>query len=334
MKYRTLGIAGTAKNTGKTTAMAALMAEMRRTQTDICLAITSIGYDGEYLDNITGLPKPRVEMREGDLAAVAERCLKFSRAKLDIIENTGVLSAMGPVLIGRVTKPGKLVIAGPNKKVELRQVLERLTELGSELTIVDGALGRIVPMCETDALILSTGASRHPDIERLAQETKCMDHILSLPVLAKPEAEVPPVLSSEDYEGLRTALAAHESVMVRGLIGFSLLKRLAADATDFVGKTLVVDSPVALLPIGEILETSRLLGGMAEQGMKIATAQQMKLLAVTVNPYYPRYRYNREDYEPDYVDRATLYSAIRASTSAPVFNVVEQGAGGILDLIK
>lgn len=330
----TIGIAGTAKNTGKTTTMSAMIAELRKSHPQLRLALTSIGYDGEYLDNITGLPKPRVEMREGDLAAVAKGCLKYSRAKLDILEDSGLMSAMGPILIGRVKKAGKLVIAGPNKKVEVRQILDRLSDLGSSLTIVDGALGRIVPMCEVDSLILSTGASRHADIERLAEETKYIDGILSLPKFDQPEAEVPAVLGNEDYDRLTAALAANDSVLVHGLVGFTCLERLAHEANAFVDKTLVMDSPMALLPIGEILETGRLLGGLREQGLKLATARPVRLIAVTVNPYYPKYRYNRQDYEPEYVDKAALLEAISHVTSAPVFDVVGQGAESLLELLR
>ena len=141
----TIGIAGTAKNTGKTTTMSAMIAELRKSHPQLRLALTSIGYDGEYLDNVTGLPKPRIEMQVGELAAVAEECLRYSRAKLEVLQKTDIMTAMGPILIGRVTKAGKLVVGGPNKRVELRRVLKMLAELGAGLTIVDGALGRIVP---------------------------------------------------------------------------------------------------------------------------------------------------------------------------------------------
>lgn len=334
MKYRTLGIAGTAKNTGKTTTMAAVMSEIRRTMPDLRVAITSIGYDGEYLDNVTGLPKPRVMMQEGDLAAVSKLCLKYSRAKLEVIEDSGIMSAMGPILIGRITRPGKLVIAGPNKRVEVRQMLSRLKDLGADLTIVDGALGRIVPMCEVESLILATGASRHADIPRLAEEARCMSDVLAMPAMEAPEVSVNPILTQDDADTLFRALKAKDSVLVRGLIGPAYLQQLAEHAEEFSGKSLVLETPISLLPAGDLPEMHNSLMTIQQKGITLGTTKPVRLVAVTVNPYYPRYRYNRNDYEPAYVDREELHKAITDAVTAPVFDVVHQGASGLLKLLQ
>ncbi|MBU4562316.1 hypothetical protein KKB17_02785, partial [bacterium] len=58
MSSKVLGILGTAKNTGKTTTTSALL-EIANNK-NLSVGITSIGYDGEDIDNITGLPKPRI----------------------------------------------------------------------------------------------------------------------------------------------------------------------------------------------------------------------------------------------------------------------------------
>lgn len=332
MKYRSLGIAGTAKNTGKTTAMAAVMTGLRNTRPDIRLAVTSIGYDGEYLDNVTGLPKPRVEMRVGDLAAVASECLRFSRARLDILEETDIMTGMGRVLIGRVARAGKLVIAGANKRVELRRLLIRLAALGADLTIVDGALGRIVPLCEVDALILSTGASRRVEIDRLAAETRCMSDILTLPAIAADCSEtVGPVLTDDDFAEFLAALSRADTVCVRGLMGGPYMERFAKDAESFRGKRVLFENPMVLLPAAEIEQVHANLTRLHEAGVSVGVLKSVRMLAVTINPYYPRYRFSRQDYEPAYVDKGALYEAIKRSTDIPVYNVFEHGVDGIVE---
>lgn len=334
MTNRTLGIAGTAKNTGKTTAMSALMAQLRRTRPDIRLAITSIGYDGEYLDNVTGLPKPRIEMREGDLAAVAERCLIYSRAKMEVLEKPGIMTAMGPLLIGRITRAGKLVVGGPNKRGEVRSVLKRLGELGAELTIVDGALGRIVPLCEVDALILSTGASRRTDIKRLAEETHAMTSILTLPELpplGRAES-VPAVLSQPDYEALKERLSALDSVYIQGILGGVYLTELSKEAEAFSGKRILFENPMALLPIGDPPQVLERIEAIRSAGVTLGVCKSVRLVAVTVNPYYPRFRYSKNYYEPAYVDKEALHAAIAGSVgSIPVFDVMQQGAAQLTE---
>ena len=83
-----LGIAGTAKNTGKTTVTAAIMDELRRR--GVPFYLTSIGYDGENLDNVTGLPKPKLPVQVGDIVATAEKCLLASTARFETLAQTGV----------------------------------------------------------------------------------------------------------------------------------------------------------------------------------------------------------------------------------------------------
>jgi uncharacterized NAD-dependent epimerase/dehydratase family protein len=75
---KTLGIAGTAKNTGKTTTLQAVVRAIRRSGTGVYL--TSIGYDGEEVDTVTGLPKPKVVVEEGDMVATALSFLRSSPA--------------------------------------------------------------------------------------------------------------------------------------------------------------------------------------------------------------------------------------------------------------
>ena len=63
MPSKVLGILGTSKNTGKTTTTSALL-EIANNK-NLSVGITSIGYDGEDIDNITGLPKPRIFAKRG-----------------------------------------------------------------------------------------------------------------------------------------------------------------------------------------------------------------------------------------------------------------------------
>ena len=76
-----IGFAGTAKNTGKTST--ALHVLQLCHEHGLQVALTSIGYDGETMDNVTGLPKPRYWLEPGMLLATSERCLKAGTAGSD-----------------------------------------------------------------------------------------------------------------------------------------------------------------------------------------------------------------------------------------------------------
>ncbi|NJD18960.1 MAG: hypothetical protein FIA95_06715, partial [Gemmatimonadetes bacterium] len=176
---RVVGIAGTAKNTGKTTALNALVAAAHAR--GVSLAATSIGYDGEAVDNVTGLPKPRIVLPAGAVATTARSCVPPSG--WDVLDATGAWTALGEVLVVRCREPGPIVLAGPNRRSELARVMERMRELGPSLTVVDGALNRLAPMSVASAFVLATGAAHTPELEALVREALAVESFFRLPVV-------------------------------------------------------------------------------------------------------------------------------------------------------
>ncbi len=330
---KSIGIAGTAKNTGKTTTLSAVMDLLK--QSGISLALTSIGYDGEAMDNVTGLPKPRIVVQEGDIAAVAQSCLRASEAVIEVLEDTGIQTGMGHILIGRVKKGGKLVLAGPNKRRELREVLNRLETYGTALCIVDGALNRMAPLVEVDGLILATGAARHTDIARLARESGIILELFSLPVLNDQgrTGEILSVFTQSGYDTLQMELDGTETLRIAGVIACEYLNKLSLHK-GISGKRLIFKDPIKLLLSGSPEEAYASLRKLREAGAQIGIEHPIQTLAVTVNPYYPQYRYNSGDYDAAYVDKEELLTAITAAVSAPCYDVVRQGTEGIARAIK
>lgn len=174
---RTLGIAGTAKNTGKTTTLQAVVRFLRESRSGVYL--TSIGYDGEEVDTVTGLPKPKVVVEEGDMVATALSFLKSSPARFTRLEYTGVDCALGPVYSGVATSPGRVVLAGPLSTKDVATVLQGAPS--DRVVLLDGAFSRLAPMVLADALILATGASRSPDPRRIAAEMEALSAVFGLP---------------------------------------------------------------------------------------------------------------------------------------------------------
>ena len=84
-----VGISGTAKNTGKTTTLLEVTKFFHQKSHDIFL--TSIGYDGEDFDNITGLPKPRVLVPQGAMVASALPLLESSPGNFADLKDTCLL---------------------------------------------------------------------------------------------------------------------------------------------------------------------------------------------------------------------------------------------------
>jgi len=166
-----IGIIGTAKNTGKTTALTALASEAEKRA--LRLGLTGIGYDGEAVDSVTLLPKPRVMVSAGSLVATSEQCLTTATAQWELHERTGEATPLGEVCIVRITRPGLILLAGPNKKQPLDLLLQRI-DPHVDLTLVDGALSRMVPLMVTQGVVIATGAARTTDLNLLAEETQAI----------------------------------------------------------------------------------------------------------------------------------------------------------------
>ncbi|KJS21058.1 MAG: hypothetical protein VR72_12110 [Clostridiaceae bacterium BRH_c20a] len=321
-----IGIAGTAKNTGKTTTTSSIMSEVKDNK-KLSLGLTSIGYDGEDIDNVTGLPKPRIEVWPGVLVAVAEKCLKVSTAEVEVLEVTKFATPLGKVILGKVTKGGRLVVAGPNKSSELRQVLNKLRHHNLNLIIVDGALNRIAPMVEVDGLILTTGAARKSKISELAFETHCLVEVFNYPVLniEHDTFRFNSILSSDAVDELLRQLETAGTVYINGVIGEKSLMYLLEKAEKLSGKKLIFPDPIKLMVIGDINKIHNIFAQLKHKGIEIGVRKPIKIIALTINPYYPKYRFNSDDYEVSYVDKEKLYEAIAGKVSVNVYNVVEEG---------
>src|ERR1051326_5369616 len=161
-----LSLVGLSKNVGKTTATNALLQALLD---EGCyeareLALTSLGLDGEAVDALTGLPKPRYIPQAGLLVATTGKLLRQAEsevARFEWLQQVPGRTALGPVFLARVEQPGRVVIPGPRLRRDLRSTLDLCRASGVKLGIVDGAINRLGAAAPaiTDACILCVGTS-------------------------------------------------------------------------------------------------------------------------------------------------------------------------------
>lgn len=359
MKPAVVGCVGTAKNTGKTTALNAVLQEARRR--GYRAALTSIGYDGEDVDNITGLPKPRVEVRPGDLVATATPCLEHSPAGWEVLADCGFPTALGPLVLARVTSPGRVILAGPSHRrglARLRRLLARRG--GADLLLVDGAFGRMSPLALAEGIVLSTGAARSRDPGELGSEARGVLEVLSLPrvpvrALRSWRPAVVRHLVGDGVDRAARLLAAGAVILVPGLVTPSGLGRLDGQVGGFLAAPqaqgepraggrprerggpgcLVFSDPIQLLLGGDAARVSRLLGRLAARGVRLAVCRGPAILAVTVNPWYPEPEGGGR-FRGAGVDPAALRAAVQARVGAavPVVDVLRDGPQRLWDAVE
>ena len=319
MKNLVIGVAGTAKNTGKTTTLMTMINLLKEVK-PCTIGLTGIGYDGENFDNVTGLPKPRIDVYEGMIVASADRCVNAAKAEIEILARTDIRTGLGRIVIGCVKSPGKIVVAGPVKGSDLRITLDIMTDFGARLVFVDGALGRVAPFTEADGLILATGASRNSDINSLALETKNLLSILGCP--AKEEKGVVSrfgsVLTEDSFDSFLKTFINADTLVVEGLLSGRFLNDIVGNKALY-GKRLLFGNPYKLLLAGETNDVFAALEKI-KINIEIGVRKPVNVIAVTVNPYYPKYRYSTKDYEEAFVDKDALLCAIKKSSTAPCYN--------------
>ncbi len=151
-----LAIVGTAKNVGKTTTLNWLLEGL---QADGPLGLTSVGRDGEDIDAVTDLPKPRINPPLGTLVATSETSARRSGARLAKLVTTPFRTALGDVGIYRVAAVGPIEVSGPVAATAAAMVRRLLKELGAVRVLVDGAIDRKASASPpvADAVILATG---------------------------------------------------------------------------------------------------------------------------------------------------------------------------------
>jgi hypothetical protein len=169
---RRLALVGLAKNTGKTVALAALLAEL--SQAGRTVGVTSVGRDGEEHDVIDfRIEKPAVELDAGSLVATTDGLLRSSGVPHELLARTSIRTPLGEVLIARLNGPGKIEVAGPSAAFDARRVADTMLDHGAEQVLIDGAIDRRAASSPdvADGLVMSTGAILSEDIDEVVTRT-------------------------------------------------------------------------------------------------------------------------------------------------------------------
>lgn len=132
---------GTSKNSGKTTALNALLRIFRKTA-GVPPGIISTGVDGEKVDAIYGFEKPAVPVEEDDIICTSGAALDTGTADSTILEALDFGEGPEQMFIVRIVKPGTMLLIGPDKNTQLSAAVSALARNGAGRIFIDGAIDR------------------------------------------------------------------------------------------------------------------------------------------------------------------------------------------------
>lgn len=287
----TLGIIGLSKNTGKTTTLNKIIEIYQ----DLTLGLTSIGLDGESLDQVNFLPKPRIVVKPRMVVATAYECLESSLVEFEILHATNLQTALGNVHIVRIRSEGTMIIAGPTTNHDLNELILLLKPYVDKI-LVDGAFNRMTfaSIESLDAIVLATGAAYSIDMSKTIQQTK---HIVeSFNLEQTKEFESTPHESLLIHTNRRDLVFHEKNISIFHKISFELNEKILYMyikgaitekmidyfiAQDLRGFTLICDDPTKLLFKDQYFEYIKKLN------IELKVIHQTPLLFVTINPWSP-----------------------------------------------
>ncbi|GAK55342.1 hypothetical protein U27_02174 [Candidatus Vecturithrix granuli] len=330
---KTIGIVGIAKNTGKTTTTNALIEYLYQQDAKIC--VTSIGYDGEEIDNITALPKPRISLNPGTLVVTASDCVAPQAESYRILRQTDIHTVLGNIQICQTEKPVNAIVAGPKTGDDLQRVMGMLQDFACDVLLVDGALNRVAPFAKVENLVIAVGPAANHDLDELAREIKLIVDLTRLTVWQCKGDPFP--FSGKSAAGSQGVDVdpQNNAVWVHGPVyATTLQKKIAEFRQSTPVSALIIASALHLLSGSEYREIQRFMQHLRQASIDLFVQKQIRLLGLTINPAYPApVKKGLNIYQLRYVDEQIFKEKLQAllDHESLMINVKNESAEPLLE---
>ncbi|MBO7276957.1 MAG: hypothetical protein J6U84_03240 [Bacteroidales bacterium] len=312
------------KNAGKTQTLNYVLSRLR-TFSNIKIALTSIGVDGETTDIVTSTSKPEIEIYPGTTFVTSQALYSQKEIVSAIEEVSNQYTALGKLITAKAITRGKVLLGGPSNNKSLKEFIEKLTQT-HDITLVDGALSRksFGSPSITQAMILSTGASLSASLPVVVKKTKFIYQMTQLPQY-----------QGEYYEELQQIENGIYAITQEGIVDLEIPSLMMIDKyKDKIftyGKRLFVagalnDKFVQLLKIQKnpqeieiiIKDFTKIFAQednviqYLNKGGQIKVLEKTNLIAITANPISPTgYNFNNEE----------MLEALRKEIPINIYNI-------------
>ena len=299
LRYDSLSIVGLEKNTGKTECLKYVLdrlpVESKR------IAVTSIGIDGETVDQVTRTQKPEITLREGMYFGTSEMHYRQRRLVSELIDVSDENTSLGRVVTAKAITGGKILLSGPSSASSLKRWMSEMHRLNIDLVIIDGALSRMssASPAVSQSMILATGAAYSANINTLVSKTAHVVDLINLDMTSGPNLQTLSPLEKGlwfiDKEGELHALDAMTSlskdIHFEGMDDCETLYVAGALVDGFLEKVRKNRSlkqvELVVRDFTKIFVTPQQFRLFLKAGGRIRVLQKSKLIAVTVNPTSP-----------------------------------------------
>ncbi len=310
LEARSVAVVGLEKNCGKTECLNYILRSLDTSERNIC--VTSIGIDGENVDQVTKTHKPEITLRKGMYFSTSEMHYR----KRDLISEVRDIScestALGRVITAKVVSEGKVILSGPSSTAALKRWMAEAESIGVDLTIVDGALSRMssASPAVTEKLVLATGAALSSNLPTLVAQTAFTVEMIGLEEFdSSLEYDDDEQIELSSMMGMQQITATVRRIVISGALTDMFLKKIITTMGDAVkGLEVTVKDFTRIFISPESYRAFLRAGGM------LTVEKRSQLIALCVNPVAPNgYR----------MDSDRLCKALSEKTGLPVYDIVK-----------
>ena len=327
LRYDSLSIVGLEKNTGKTECLKYVLDRLPLQSKRV--AVTSIGIDGETVDQVTRTQKPEIVLREGMYFGTSEMHYRQRRLVSELIDVSDESTSLGRVVTAKALTGGKILLSGPSSASSLRRWMGEMQQrYGIDLVVIDGALSRMssASPAVSQSMILATGAAYSANMATLVSKTAHVVDLVNLELTTRENiAALMPLekgLWFIDKDGNLNSLDAVTSlskdIHFEGMDNCTTLYVAGALVDGFLEKVRKNKSlkqvELVVRDFTKIFVTPQQFRLFLKAGGRIRVLQKSKLIAVTVNPTSPS----------GYVlDSDTLCGKLSEAIGLPVYDLMK-----------
>ena len=299
LRFDSLSIVGLEKNTGKTECLKYVLERLPVDTKRI--AVTSIGIDGETVDQVTRTQKPEIVLREGMFFGTSETHYRQRRLVSELIDVSDESTSLGRVVTAKALTGGKILLSGPSSASSLRRWMSEMRNASIDLVIIDGALSRMssASPAVSQSMILATGAAYSANMTTLVSKTAHVVDLVNLDLTSQQninrlmplEKGVWFIDKEGNLNGLDAATSLAKDIHFEGMDDCVTLYVAGALVDGFLEKVRknkqLKQVELVVRDFTKVFATPQQFRLFLKAGGRIRVLQKSKLIAVTVNPTSP-----------------------------------------------
>ena len=298
LQYKSVSIVGMEKNSGKTETLNYIIRRLKGKK----IAVTSIGIDGETIDQVTNTHKPEIELFENSLFITSEKHYHERKLLSEILDISTQHTSLGRLITAGTISKGKVILSGPSNMAWLKEMIDSLAKHDIVTTIVDGALSRksFGSPSVTEAMILTTGAVLSPQISDIVKKTAQLHHLINIEKYQTPHLST--LLNIEKgIHAIGEEGSIHDLNIPSTLLLDKHKERLWEYGNTFFVAGVLSDKMLNLLRIQKSIQETIVvvkdftkiyaspesISAFTQKGGQIQVLLKTKLIAVCINPTSP-----------------------------------------------